>query len=193
MTPEVVQFISACLDEDDQERVKKQKHTARRICQRLVLERGFTGSESSVRNLVHDMRAARKETKAFIPLRFAPGEAVQIDWGEATVYLNGEKVVLNLFWARLCHSCAPYVITYKRQNLESFLDAAIHTFQYYGGVPRRVIFDNARVAVRSGFDAHAAAQDDYKRLSKKRNHTNLNKRMMWFIIWIIGASPKRVS
>ena len=165
MTPDVVQFISACLDEDERERVKKQRHTARRIYQRLVEECGFSGSESSVRNLVHDMRAARRETKAFVPLKFAPGEAVQIDWGEATVYVGGEKQVINLFCARLCHSCAPYVLAYKRQNLESFLDAIIHTFQYYGGVPRRVIFDNARVAVKSGFGAHAAAQDDYKQLS----------------------------
>ena len=165
MTPDVVQFITSCLDEDDRERVKKQRHTARRIYQRLVDECSFTGSESSVRNVVHDMRAARKETKVFVPLRFAPGEAVQIDWGEATVYINGEKLVVNLFCARLCHSCAPYVIAYKRQNLESFLDAIIRTFQYYGGVPRRVIFDNARVAVKSGFGAHAAAQDDYSQLS----------------------------
>ena len=165
MMPDVVQFISACLDEDERERVKKQRHTARRIYQRLVEECGFSGSESSVRNLVHDMRAARRETKAFVPLKFAPGEAVQIDWGEATVYVGGEKQVINLFCARLCHSCAPYVLAYKRQNLESFLDAIIHTFQYYGGVPRRVIFDNARVAVKSGFGAHAAAQDDYKQLS----------------------------
>ena len=165
MTPDVVRFIASCLDEDDREQVKKQKHTARRIYERLVEEQGFIGSESSVRNLVHDMRAARRETKAFVPLRFAPGEAVQIDWGEATIYLNGEKTVVNLFCARSCHSCAPYVIAYKRQNLESFLDAIIHTFQYYGGVPRRVIFDNARVAVKSGFGAHAAAQDDYKQLS----------------------------
>ena len=165
MTTDVVQFITSCLDEDDRERVKKQRHTARRIYQRLVEEYGFTGSESSVRNVVHDMRAARKETKVFVPLKFAPGEAVQIDWGEATVYMNGEKLVINLFCARLCHSCAPYVIAYKRQNLESFLDAIIRTFQYYGGVPRRVIFDNARVAVKSGFGAHAAAQDDYNQLS----------------------------
>ena len=165
MTTDVVQFITSCLDEDDRERVKKQRHTARRIYQRLVEEYGFTGSESSVRNVVHDMRAARKETKVFVPLKFAPGEAVQIDWGEATVYMNGEKLVINLFCARLCHSCAPYVIAYKRQNLESFLDAIIRTFQYYGGVPRRVIFDNARVAVKSGFGAHAAVQDDYSQLS----------------------------
>lgn len=117
MTPDVVQFITACLDEDDRERVKKQRHTARRIYQRLVEECGFAGSESSVRNLVHDMRATRKETKVFIPLRFAPGEAVRIDWGEATVYMNGEKLVINLFCAQLGHSYVPYIIAYKRQNL----------------------------------------------------------------------------
>ena len=165
MTPEVVQFVKDCLDEDDAVNIKRQRHTARRIYQRLVEERGFTGSESSVRNLVHDMRAARRISQVFIPLRFAPGDAVQIDWGEATVIMDGEKEKVNLFCARLCHSCAPYVIAYKRQNLESFLDAIIHTFQYFGGVPRRLIFDNARVAVKSGFGAQAAAQDDYSQLA----------------------------
>lgn len=165
MTPEVIAFITACLDEDERENIKKQRHTARRIYQRLKEECGFTGSESSVRRTVHDMRAMRKATQVYVPLRFAPGDSIQIDWGEATVYMNGEKVKVNLFCARMCHSCAPYVIAYYRQNLESFLDAIIHTFQYFGGVPRRLIFDNARVAVKSGFGAHAAAQDDYKQLS----------------------------
>jgi len=165
MTPEVVQFIKDCLDEDDANGIKKQRHTARRIYQRLVEEHGFSGSESSVRNLVHELRAERKISQVYIPLRFAPGDAVQIDWGEATVFMNGEKEKINLFCARLCHSCAPYVIAYKRQNLESFLDAIIHAFQYFGGVPGRVIFDNARVAVKSGFGAQAAAQDDYSQLA----------------------------
>ncbi len=165
MTPEVVQFVKDCLDEDDAVGIKKQRHTARRIFQRLVEECGFTGSESSVRSLVHNMRAERKVSQVFIPLRFAPGDAAQIDWGEATVILNGETEKVNLFCARLCHSCAPYVIAYRRQNLESFLDAIIHAFQYYGGAPRRLIFDNARVAVKSGFGAQAAAQDDYSQLA----------------------------
>ena len=59
MTPEVVQFIKDCLDEDDANGIKKQRHTARRIYQRLVEEHGFSGSESSVRNLVHELRAER--------------------------------------------------------------------------------------------------------------------------------------
>ena len=165
MTPDVVQFVKDCLDEDDAVGIKKQCHTARRIYHRLVDEYHFTGSESSVRNLVHDMRASRKISQVFIPLRFMPGDAAQIDWGEATVIIDGEKEKINLFCARLCHSCAPYVIAYRRQNLESFLDAIIHTFQYYGGVPKRLIFDNARVAVKSGFGAQAAAQDDYSQLA----------------------------
>lgn len=91
--------------------------------------------------------------------------AIQIDWGEATIYIDGEKTVVNLFCARLCYSCAPYVIAYRRQNLESFLDGVIHCLKYFGGAPRRIIFDNARVAVKSGFGAHAAAQDDYLQIA----------------------------
>ena len=124
------------LDGDDRERVKKQQHTARRY-ERLVEERGFPAANLWYEILFHDMKAARKETKVFVPLKFAPGEAVQIDGDEVTAYMNGEKIVVNLFCARLCHSCAPYAIAYRRQNLESFLDAIIHTFQYYGGVLHR--------------------------------------------------------
>ena len=165
VTPEVVLFVKACLDEDEAEGIKKQQHTARRIYERLVKERGFKGAESTIRSLVHNMKAERKAKKVFVPLRFMPGDAVQIDWGEATIYMGDEKVKTNLFCARLCHSCAPYVLAYKRQNLESFLDAIIRTIRYYGGTPRKFIFDNARVAVKSGFGAHAIAQDDYKQLS----------------------------
>ena len=56
-------------------------------------------------------------------------------------------------------------LTVIDKNLESFLDAIIHAFQYFGGVPGRLIFDNARVAVKSGFGAQAAAQDDYSQLA----------------------------
>ena len=165
VTPQVENFIRMCLETDKEEGLRKQSHTAKRIYDRLVSEMGFTGSYSIVRRVVHEMKEQYIPAQADIPLEYDPGDAIQIDWGEATVYMNGEKLVINLFCARLCHSCAPYVIAYKRQNLESFLDAIIRTFQYYGGVPRRVIFDNARVAVKSGFGAHAAAQDDYNQLS----------------------------
>ncbi|MDD6372155.1 MAG: hypothetical protein PUG34_06645, partial [Eubacteriales bacterium] len=45
-------------------------------------EFGYTGSESAIRAAVHEAKAERKENEVFIPLRFAPGQALQIDWGE---------------------------------------------------------------------------------------------------------------
>lgn len=162
LTAEVKAFIRNCLETDRQEG-KKQRHTARRIYQRLVEEMGYGGCESSVRGYVNKLR--EKTAQAFVPLAFEPGEAAQIDWGEAGIWLEKEKMTANLFCARLCYSDAPFVVAYRRQNAESFLDALVHTFDYFGGTPRRLIFDNARVAVKEGFGAQAKATDSYAALA----------------------------
>lgn len=57
------------------------------------------------------------------------------------------------------------VLAYRRQNEESFLDALVQVFQYFGGVPKRVIFDNGKVAVKDGFGAHARKQAGYAALA----------------------------
>ncbi|NLZ73744.1 MAG: IS21 family transposase [Bacteroidales bacterium] len=163
LTDEVVAFIQACLDEDIRENLKKQRHTAKRIYDRLVDEKGFAGGESTVRRKVRELKGSNPQV--FVPLEFSPGEAMQTDWGEATVYLRGKKVIINLFCARLCSSCAPIVFAYRRQNQESFLEAFVRTFRFFGGVPEKVIFDNAKVAVKDGFGAHAKKQAGYTALS----------------------------
>ena len=155
-------FVRNCLEEDAHS-PKKQHHTAKRIYDRLVEELGFTGGETTVRRLVSQLRENPQE--AFVPLAFPPGDAIQIDFGEATVYLSGVKTVVNLFCARLCYSGAPLVLAYRRQNEESFLDALIQVFQHFGGVPKRVIFDNGKVAVKDGFGAHARKQAGYAALA----------------------------
>ena len=162
LTEDVIAFVRQCLDEDAHN-PRKQHHTAKRIYDRLVAECGFTGGETTVRRLVRELR--EKPQEAFVPLAFPAGDAMQIDWGEATVYLNGVKTVVNLFCARLCYSGAPMVLSYRRQNEESFLDALVQVFQYFGGVPRRVIFDNGKVAVKDGFGAHARKQAGYAALA----------------------------
>jgi transposase len=155
MTDEVVAFVHQCLAEDDLCRSKKQQHTAKRIYDRLVEECGFTGGETTVRRLVRQLR--EKSQEAFVPLAFPAGDAMQIDWGEATVYLSGVKTVVNLFCARLCYSDAPIVLAYRRQNEESFLDALVRAFQYFGGVPmqrsRRVIQHCLRTTALKRFSA----------------------------------------
>lgn len=163
LTDEVVAFIRECLKEDEAEGVLKQRHTAKRIYERLVAERGFTGGETTVRAKVRELKEA--VPIAFVPLAFSPGEALQVDWGEAVVYIEGVRQTVNLFCARLCHSCAPMVLAYRRQNEESFLEAFVRTFEGLGGVPEKVIFDNGKVAVKDGFGAHARKQAGYTALS----------------------------
>lgn len=163
LTAEAVDFIKQCLKDDSVEGLKKQTHTAKRIFDRLVEETGFAGGESTVRAKVQEIKD--NTPKTFIPLQFEAGEAMQVDWGEATVYLGSERLIINIFCARLCYSCRPVVLAYHRQNEESFLDAFVRTFDIIGGVPTKVIFDNGKVAVKDGFGKHAKAQAGYTALS----------------------------
>lgn len=162
VTNEVITFVRQCLNEDEHS-PRKQHHTARRIYERLVSECSFSSGETTIRRLVRELR--EKQQEAFVPLAFPAGDALQIDWGEATIYLKGVKTTVSLFCARLCYSGAPMILAYRRQNEESFLDALVQVFQYFGGVPKRVIFDNGKVAVKDGFGANARKQAGYDALS----------------------------
>ena len=101
LTPDVQAFIAAYLKADAEEGTSKQQHTAKRIYDRLVDEMGFTGGESTIRAYVSACKGSAKE--AFVPLAFAPGDALQIDWGEATIVLAGVKKYCegeNVPWER---------------------------------------------------------------------------------------------
>ena len=163
VTDEVLEFIKACFSADDKENIKKQKHTAKRIYDRLVDEKDFTGGESTIREIVAELKA--KQPKAFIPLSYDPGEAIQVDWGEATVYLSGKRTKINLWCMRECYSADMFCKAFHRQNEESFLEGQIIGFEYFGGAPQKVIFDNAKVAVKEGFGVHAKVADRYAALS----------------------------
>lgn len=163
LTEEVQKFIMDCFGEDTNEPSKKQHHTARKIYLRLVKEKGFTGAESTIRKFVRDVKEPKKE--AFVPLEFDPGEAAQIDWGVAWIYLKGRRTKINLFCYRLCNSADIFVQAFFRQNQESFLEGHIRSFMHSNGVPSRIIFDNARVAVKEGFGLYAKPQDTYKALA----------------------------
>lgn len=163
ITEDVKSFILSCFHQDEAENLTKQKHTAKRIYDRLVSEKAFSGSYSAVRVAVRNLKAEHMVPKyADIPLDYDPGDAIQIDWGEATVYINNQKTKINFFCGRLCSSFDIFVQAYYSQNLESFLEAQQTMFDYFRGIPKRLIFDNAKVAVREGFGRHAKATDGYK-------------------------------
>lgn len=162
ITDKIKNFILACFKEDEDENLKKQKHTAKKIYDRLVFEKNFKGAYSTIRATVRNLRAeSAVPPQSSVPLSYDPGEAIQIDWGEATVYIDGQKTKVYTFCGRLCYSCDMFVQVYKATNEETFLEAQQLMFDFFGGTPRRLIFDNAKVAVKEGFGIHAKPQDKY--------------------------------
>lgn len=66
--------------------------------------------------------------------------------------LRGEKTEVNLFCMRLCHSCAPFVTAFPSQREEAFLEGHVTSFEFFGGVPRALIYDNLKTAVKEGWE-----------------------------------------
>jgi transposase len=139
-------IIDRWLDED-RDRPPKQRHTAKRIYTRLTSEYSFEGAESTVRGYVG---ARRKEMGAqvFIPLAYAPGQIAQVDFGEAQVVLAGERRVVQLFCMRLGHSKQSFVTALPSQAQEAFFEGHVRAFAFLGGVPRVLVYDNLKVAVK---------------------------------------------
>ena len=131
--------------EADETAPKKQRHTAKRIYDRLVAEYGFTGSDSTVRKFVRKLRPKYREV--YIPLTAEYGEQAQVDWGRAKVIFNGTLTEVCLFCLKLKASKVPFVWAFHTEKLEAFLEGHRLAFEWLGGVPREIIYDNLKTAV----------------------------------------------
>ncbi len=133
----------------DQTAPRKQRHTAKRIYDRLVAEHGFTGCERIVRQYVHEWKQAHQPAgESFLPLGYAPGSEAQCDWGEAVVRVGGVEQVAQVFCLRLCYSVKSFVMAFPTTRQECFLAGHAAGFAALGGAPARVTYDNLGSAVR---------------------------------------------
>jgi transposase len=129
---------------DDRQAPKKQRHTAQRIFERLRAEHGYQGGQTVVKVAVRAWRQSHQEV--FLPLSHPPGEA-QVDFGEATVKLNGAETKVALFVMTLPYSGAIFIQAFPRECTETFLEGHRRAFEFLGGVPRRISYDNSAIAV----------------------------------------------
>jgi transposase len=129
---------------DDTKAPKKQRHTAHRIWQRLRDEHGFAGGYTIVKDAVRELQVGRDEV--FLPLSHPPGEA-QVDFGFAEVIVNGVATKVALFVMSLPHSDAVYCQAFPRECTETFLEGHARAFAFFGGVPKRIAYDNTKTAV----------------------------------------------
>lgn len=130
--------------EDDKTRPKKQRHTGKRIFERLRAEHGFDGGYTIVKDYIQEVRQRTREV--FVPLHHAPGHA-QADFGEALAVIDGVEQKIHFLVVDLPHSDAIFVKAYQRETSEAFCDGHVAAFEFFGGVPQSILYDNTRIAV----------------------------------------------
>jgi transposase len=135
---------------EDQAAPRKQRHTARRIWQRLVEEEDARIGESTVRNLVARLRTeiGADHCQVMVPQTHPPAAEAEVDFGEFTASIAGQVMKLYMFCMRLSHSGKAFHFGYANQTQESFLDGHVRAFEAFGGVPTGMIrYDNLKPAV----------------------------------------------
>jgi transposase len=135
--------IDAILN-DDKLRPVKQRHTSKRIFERLKDEHGFTGGYTIVKDYVRT--ATLRGQEMFVPLVHPAGEA-QVDFGEALVVIAGVEQKAHYLAMDLPHSDDCLVVAFPAETTEAFLEGHVRAFAYFGGVPTRILYDNTRIAV----------------------------------------------
>jgi transposase len=163
--------------EDDRGKPRKQRHTAKRIFERLQDEHGFSGGYTIVKDYLRQFH--RKHREVFVPLSHAPGHA-QADFGEALVVIGGIEQKAYFFVLDLPHSDACYVRAYPAATSEAWLDGHNHAFAFFNRVPQSILYDNDKCLVArilpngirkrtrsfSGFLSHYLIVDRYGRPGK---------------------------
>jgi transposase len=134
------------LMEESEQLPRKQRYTAHKIYDILRGE-GYQGSEGSVHNYLSQQRKKRKKRQNYLPLEFDPGQDAQVDWGEAVVKMGGEEVKVQMFVMRLNYSRVRFVMAFPFQKQEAFFAGHNQAFHFFGGVPRRITYDNLKTAV----------------------------------------------
>jgi transposase len=115
---------------DDKQRPVKQRHTAKRIFDRLKEEHGFAGGYTIVKDYVRGEEVRGREM--FVPLMHAPGEA-QADFGEALVAIAGVEQKVHYLAMDLPHSDDCFVAAFPAETTEAFLEGHVRAFAYFGG------------------------------------------------------------
>ncbi len=139
-----VERIRAILRED-RDVPRKQRHTARRIFER-IRDEGYAGGYTQVKVAVREVR--RKTQEVFVPLVHRPGEA-QFDFGFALARVGGVLGKVAFSVMALPHSDAFFVQAFPRISTEVLAEAHDRSFAFFGGVPSRITYDNDSTIVET--------------------------------------------
>lgn len=133
----------------------------------LAEQHGFTGSYSSVKRFVRSLRDARPP-ESFLRLEVAPGEEAQVDFGYAGVMRDFTRAVDRRAWVfvmTLSHSRHAYAEIVFDQSVETWTRLHVSAFEYFHGVPRRIVLDNLKAGIVQACLHDPEAQRSYRDLA----------------------------
>lgn len=125
--------------------IERHPYSTQQIFQQLQQE-GYTGGYSILKEFVRLVRPVRKP--AFLMLEFAPGQCAQVDWGQfGSVQVGSTRRRLSFFVMVLCYSRMIYVQFTLSESMDQFLSCHRQAFEFFGGVPEKIMIDNLKVGV----------------------------------------------
>lgn len=150
--PKIGPFLERIAEiiDTDKSLPKKQRHTAKRIYERIK-EEGYQGGYTQVKEAVRKIRRVKREV--FMPLIHRPGEA-QVDFGFALAKIAGVLRKFAFFVMVLAHSDAFFLMAFERECSETHWEGHMRAFEFFGGVPRRISYDNSKVLVSKVISSH---------------------------------------
>ena len=137
--------IDELLEEWSTRTTPKQRITGTRLHQQLI-EEGYKIGITTVRGYLHEKR--RQEKEVYIPLIHRCGDEAQVDFFQVTVEEDGIRRKVWKFVMRLMYSGRDFVWLYDHCDQLAFLDGHVRAFTYFGGVPKRAVYDNLTAAVK---------------------------------------------
>jgi transposase len=146
----------------DRDAPRKQRHTAKRIHQRLVDEHGADVAETTVRQYVRARKRAMgwAVSEVFVPQVHAPGMEGEVDWGEADIVLAGVVTTVHLFVMRASFSGAAFCQASLVETQQAFLELHVQAFEWFGGVFPSLRFDNLKSAVKKVLKGRRRVESD---------------------------------
>lgn len=160
-------ILGILADEEKQKVPRKQRHTARKIFERLQKEHAYPGSYEQVRRFVrYEKQEKLKATGTFIPLSHDAGQRLECDFGHVQVcFPDGPKKVpvLLVTWSFSYHRLA---IGLPNERTESILEGMIQAFEFFGCVAKEIWWDNPKtVATTILKGRERVLHDRYKALA----------------------------
>lgn len=123
----------------------KQRLIASRVVE-LLGERGVPATLRTVQRIMRDLRRERREVP--IPLPYASGDLAEVDFFEVVVTVDGKDEKAFLFVMRLMYSGRDFAWLCRWQDEACFREGHRRAFEHFGAVPRRILYDNLKLAVR---------------------------------------------